>query len=99
MTAAPSHLSGLPAMQPPHAPAPVPGLMAAARELEARFLAEMLGHAGLGEARSAFGGGIGEEQFASFLREEQARAMAEAGGIGLAQSIFNAVTRRAGNEH
>lgn len=62
-----------------------------ARELEAAFLSEMLRHAGAGEARDSFGGGIGEDQFASFLRDEQARAMAAAGGIGLAESIFRAM--------
>lgn len=70
-------------------------LRATAQALEAQFLAEMLKSAGLGEARDAFGGGIGEEQFASFLRGEQATAMARNGGIGLAESIFEAMKRRA----
>lgn len=61
--------------------------------LEAEFLTEMLRHAGLGENRSAFAGGIGEEQFASFLRREQASAMARAGGIGLAESLFKALEK------
>lgn len=66
----------------------------AAEEMEAQFLAEMLKSAGLGEARDSFGGGIGEEQFASFLRREQAEDMVRGGGIGLAESIFNALKRR-----
>jgi Rod binding domain-containing protein len=66
-------------------------LRARAQELEAAFLAEMLGHAGLGASPDGFGGGIGEEQFASFLRREQADAMARAGGIGLAEAIFRAL--------
>lgn len=70
-------------------------LMQAAQELEANFLAEMLKAAGLGEMPEAFGGGAGEEQFASFLRLEQARGMVEAGGIGLAQSLFEALKERA----
>lgn len=70
-------------------------LMDAARELEASFLAEMLKSAGLGDAPQAFGGGAGEEQFASFLRIEQARAMVGAGGIGLAESLFEALKERA----
>lgn len=70
-------------------------LMEAARELEATFLAEMLKSAGLGETPEAFGGGAGEEQFGSFLRMEQARAMVGAGGIGLAQSLFEALKERA----
>ena len=68
-------------------------LFAKAQELEATFLAEMLRHAGLGEADSAFAGGVGEEQFASFLRNEQALAMARSGGIGLAETLFNAMKR------
>jgi len=65
-----------------------------AQELEAAFLAEMLKHAGVGQARGAFGGGAGEDQFASMLRTEQARAIAENGGIGLAESVFQALLRR-----
>ena len=69
-------------------------LMEKARELEAGFLSEMLSHAGLGAAEGAFSGGIGEEQFASFLRDQQARALVEHGGIGLAEHLFNALARR-----
>ena len=43
-----------------------------------------------------FGGGAGEDQFGSFLRFEQARQMAAAGGIGLAETIFDALRERAG---
>ena len=67
-------------------------MRALSQQLEAGFLAEMLGHAGFGAAREGFGGGAGEEQFASFLRQEQANAMVKAGGIGLAESLFNAMT-------
>lgn len=70
-------------------------LMEQAKALEAGFLSEMLGHAGLGTAADAFGGGAGEEQFASFLRQEQAKQMVEKGGIGLAEQLFQALTERA----
>ena len=63
----------------------------AAQKLEATFLSEMLKSAGLGETQSSFGGGAGEAQFASFLREEQAKQMTRAGGIGLTQVIFDAI--------
>ncbi|GAB1361057.1 hypothetical protein MASR1M32_02930 [Rhodobacter sp.] len=67
-------------------------LMARAKELEAAFLAEMLGHAGLEAGPpGSFAGGIGEEQFASFLRQEQARMLVDRGGIGLAESLFRAM--------
>lgn len=66
----------------------------AARALEAAFLSEMLKQARFGEARGAFGGGVGEEQFASFLRDQHAQALSEQGGIGLAESLFNALVAR-----
>lgn len=73
-------------------------LMARAKELEAAFLAEMLGHAGMDpDSGGVFGGGIGEEQFASFLRQEEARMMVERGGIGLAESLFRAMGGGQGN--
>lgn len=70
-------------------------LRVAAEALEAQFLTEMLKSSGLGEARDSFGGGVGEEQFSSFLRREHATEMAHHGGIGLAESIFEALKRRA----
>jgi peptidoglycan hydrolase FlgJ len=69
-------------------------LMATARDLEATFLAEMLGHAGLGATDEAFGGGHGEAQFASFLKQEQARLITDRGGIGLAEMIFKSMAGR-----
>jgi len=66
-------------------------LREAARELEASFLAEMLKSAGLGKTRDSFGGGAGEDQFSSLLVRAQATVMARAGGIGLAESIFQAL--------
>ncbi|MFN3847527.1 MAG: rod-binding protein [Paracoccaceae bacterium] len=68
-------------------------LMEKARELESAFLSEMLAHAGLGEASDSFGGGAGEEQFASFLRGEQARLIVDRGGIGLAETIFQSLVK------
>lgn len=83
-------------------PAPLPpGLSAdsalrdAANRLEATFLSEMLKSAGLDAMEGAFGGGIGEDQFASYLRDAQANEMVKAGGIGLAESIYNAMRARA----
>lgn len=70
-------------------------LQRAARSLEASFLAEMLGHAGLGEVSGSFGGGAGEAQFASLLRDAQAARMVEKGGIGLAEQLFHALKGRA----
>ena len=82
-------------MQIPSVNTPAPArsdlLMSKARELEATFLSEMLGHSGLGEVDGAFGGGPSAAQFASFLRQEQARLMVQGGGIGLAEMIFKAM--------
>lgn len=66
-------------------------LWKAAQKLEQSFLSEMLKSAGLGAMKSEFGGGIGEDQFSSYLREAQAGAMVEAGGIGLAEQLFRAL--------
>lgn len=72
-----------------------PPLMVQAKALEASFLSEMLGLAGVGATPESFGGGIGEDQFGSFLRDEQARQMVEHGGIGLAEQLFRAMTKGA----
>ena len=69
-------------------------LRKAAAELEVTFLAEMLQAAGLGETRVGFGGGAGEDQFASFLVRAQAEQMVKAGGIGLAEAIFDSLKER-----
>lgn len=66
-------------------------LRKAAIELEAAFLAEMLKSAGYGKSRDSFGGGAGEDQFGSLLVRAQAEKMAEAGGIGLAESLYQAL--------
>lgn len=68
-------------------------LMSKAEELEATFLSEMLAYSGLGEMQGSFGGGAGEAQFSSFLRQEQARLMVQRGGLGLAELIFNAMVK------
>jgi Rod binding domain-containing protein len=65
------------------------------KKLEATFLAEMLISAGFGKTPDAFGGGEGEDQFASFLIQAQAEKMVKAGGIGLAEQLFEALKERA----
>jgi len=87
--------SALPATQAPSPSAEREAqLWKAARQLEASFLAEMLKSAGLGAPRQEFGGGAGEEQFGSFLRQAQADLMVEAGGIGLAEALFESLKAR-----
>ncbi|MEM1078005.1 MAG: rod-binding protein [Pseudomonadota bacterium] len=66
-------------------------LREAAQKLEAVFLSEMLKAAKFGETPSTMGGGVGEDQFASFLRDAHARSVAQTGVLGLAESLFNAM--------
>jgi len=68
----------------------------AAQRLEAGFLKEMLSASGLGHAPTAFGGGEGEDQFSSFLLDEQALRLSRSGGIGLAESIYESLKARDG---
>jgi peptidoglycan hydrolase FlgJ len=80
-------------IRPKAVSAPDP-LREAAQKLEASFLAEMLKAAGLGKTSESFGGGAGEDQFASFLRQAQAEEMVRSGGIGLAESLYHALKER-----
>ena len=86
-----------------HGPTAKPGrdsaMRKAAEGLEATFLAEMLKPMGADAARESFGGGVGEEQFSSFLVQEEAKAMVKAGGIGLAESIFQSMQKSAEAAH
>ncbi|MFV0244270.1 MAG: rod-binding protein [Qingshengfaniella sp.] len=71
-------------------------LREASIKLEAQFLSEMLKASGFDGEASSFSGGIGEEQFSSFLRDAQADGIARAGGIGLAESLYNALRAKDG---
>ncbi|MFK7877853.1 MAG: rod-binding protein [Paracoccaceae bacterium] len=62
-----------------------------AQKFEASFLSEMLKSAGFGSQKSSFGGGAGEDQFSSFLVQAQAEKMAQAGGVGIAEMVFEAL--------
>lgn len=72
--------------------------MTKAKELEVGFLSEMLGYAGFGKPAESFGGGIGEDQFSSLLRDAQARKMVERGGIGLAEQLFQSLVKGQAND-
>lgn len=78
----------------PNSPVRDENLMAVARELESSFLAEMLKSAGVGKARTSFGGGAGEDHFSTFLVREYADATVQAGGIGLAESIYKSLVQK-----
>ena len=76
-------------------PAKPDPLMAAARQLEAGFLSELLRLSDPGTPQGGFGGGAGEAQFRSFLFEAQAERMVAAGGIGLADRLYVELSARA----
>lgn len=98
MTMIPPSLPAAPA-QTPVSPTPLPSgrsLRASAEALEASFLAEMFKSAGFFQPAESMGGGEGEAQFTSFLADAQAKAMVANGGLGLADSIEQALRLRAG---
>ncbi len=67
-------------------------LRRAALEFEAAFLGQMLQPmlAGLG-AEKPFGGGLGEDIWRAMLADEYGKAIARAGGIGLADAVVRGV--------
>lgn len=73
-------------------------LRAAAEEFEAAFLTEMLKNTGINSVSSDFGGGHGEEAFSTLLTQEYARILAESGGIGLAEQIFESLKQGSAEE-
>lgn len=77
-----------------HSRADIAKARAAAQDFEAQFLAVMLDqmHTGVGEG-DPFSGGASTENFRSMLNEEYARSIAEAGGIGVADSILAEILR------
>lgn len=58
-----------------------------AEQLEQAFLEEMLKYCGPKSLSGAFGGGIGEDQFSSFLIQEQAAALARQMDLGLGKGL------------
>lgn len=72
-------------------------VMAQARALEAAFLSEMLSYTDTGSLKESFSGGIGEEQFTSFLRNAVAEKMVAHGGIGLAEQLFRSMIKEHGD--
>lgn len=68
----------------------------AANEFEAVFLAEMLSHTSLADTSETFGGGAGEDAFGSMLSREWANHLTARGGIGLSETIYQALAARGG---
>lgn len=65
-----------------------------ARNLERAFISEMLSFVGMDAVSGKFGGGDGEAQFQSFLRDEYAQLIAEQGGLGLAKHFEDSLRSR-----
>lgn len=89
-TAHPGHAPGRPAAQP----SDQAELRRQAQALETAFLAEMLRAAGTTRQPEGMDGGPGEDQFASFMADAQARAMVAAGGLGLTEAIAASLAAR-----
>jgi Rod binding domain-containing protein len=90
--ATPLPLAGAPLLPAPPDPA-TSEIRRAAQDFESMFLSEMLAPMfesldteGLG------GGGLGEQIFRPMLVEQYAKAVANAGGIGLADSVVRELT-------
>lgn len=62
-------------------------LRQAAKDFEASYIAQMLTFSGLAKALTA-GDGQGADAFASFYVEKIAQSVAEKGGFGLAEGIY-----------
>lgn len=73
---------------------PEPQFAKVAQDLEVTFLAEMLKSMGTSKTAGSFGGGQGEAQFNSFLREAQARQIMQSGGLGLAKHFEDSLKAR-----
>lgn len=84
-----------PAAQTPDARR-VAELRAVSVRFEAAFLTQVLDLAGVGKAPEGFDGGAGEDAFRGHMLAEQGRIMAESGGIGLAESIFQSLLQKEG---
>lgn len=68
-----------------------PKIWQVSQQLEASFIAEMLDAAGVGKTPESFGGGVGEDQFGSYLQDAYATHISEAGGIGLSQQLYDSM--------
>ncbi len=66
----------------------------AAEEFEAMFLSQMFGHMFEGiKTDGPFGGGHAERMYRSLLVDEYGKAMAHAGGIGIADQVMKEILR------
>lgn len=93
----------LPPLSAPGLPAPARSRDVTAEEarmretaeaFEASFLADVLANSGINAMPDSFGGGAGEDAFSSLLTREYGRLLAERGGVGLAEQVFDLLKQR-----
>jgi Rod binding domain-containing protein len=86
--------AGTPASpKPPLAPAEEARARKTARDFEAAFIAEMLAHAGF--AKSLAGdSGFGGESFSRFLLDAYADKLADKGGFGVADAVYQSIREK-----
>ena len=78
----------------PQQPEISPEIRRAAEEFESMFMAEMMKPMFEGlDTDGLGGGGMGEEMFRPMLIEQYGKAISQAGGVGLADSIMQELTR------
>jgi Rod binding domain-containing protein len=71
----------------------------AAEEFEALFIAEMLSPVFESlETEGLFGGGQGEKIYRSLMVQEYGKAIAEAGGVGIADTVQREILRMQENQ-
>jgi flagellar protein FlgJ len=73
-------------------------LVDTAKAFEVAILTDLLRAAGAEHTRTEFGGGVGEEQFASLLLEAQVEHIVLAGGLGFAEMVLRSVLTQEGQE-
>jgi peptidoglycan hydrolase FlgJ len=93
---APAPLQPAPAVKAAALPPAEQAAHKTAQAFEATFLAEMLQYTGINAMPDSFGGGVGEEAFGSFLTEQYAKMLAERGGVGIAEQVFEILKQRTG---
>jgi flagellar protein FlgJ len=66
----------------------------AAQDFEAVFLSQMLSHMFAGiKSDKVFGGGPSEDMYRSMMVQEYGKVLAQAGGVGIADSVMREMIR------
>jgi Rod binding domain-containing protein len=69
----------------------------AAQEFEAVFLSQMVEQMNIGlKSGGPFGGGFAEETYRSLMYQEVGRQMAQSGGVGIADAVYQEILKLQG---